>query len=82
MQTWIYLAIATAGFVMGLTFKVPFVIASSIALTAAITAVAVFDDWPILTAFGTVGGALLALQTSYLLGLTASSACHKLRLRK
>lgn len=82
MQTWIFLAIATAGFAMGLMFKVPFVIASSIALTAVITAVAVVEDWPILTAFGTVAGALLALQTSYLLGLTASSACHKRRLRK
>lgn len=82
MLTWIYLAIAMAGFAMGLAFKIPFVIACSVALAATITAVAVVEEWSILSAFGTVAGALLALQTSYLLGLTASSACHRRRLRK
>lgn len=81
MQTWIYLAIAIAGFAMGLAFKVPFVIACSVALAMAIAVVAVAGEWPVFSAFGTITAALFALQSSYLLGL-ASSACHRKRFRK
>ncbi|WP_139247810.1 hypothetical protein [Hyphomicrobium sp. CS1GBMeth3] len=82
MQTWIYVAIAFVGFLMGLMFKVPFVIACSVVLTATIATVAVAGDWPLLSTFGTIAASLFALQTSYLLGVTASSVCHRRRFRK
>lgn len=82
MQTWIYVAIAVVGFLMGLMFKVPFVIACSVLLTVAIAAFAVAGDWPLLSTFGTIAASLFALQASYLLGVTASFACHRMRVRK
>lgn len=82
LQTWIYVAIAVVGFLMGLMFKVPFIIACSVLLTAAISIFAIAGDWPLLSTFGTIAMSLITLQASYLLGVTASVACQRLRLRK
>ena len=81
MQTWIYLVIALAGFTMGMLFEIPFVIAFSIALAVTMTAIAVAEGWPALSALYAIGASLLVLQAAYLLGVMVSAAWNK-KLRK
>jgi hypothetical protein len=73
MHLWIYLAIAIIGFVSGLFFKAPLLIAESAALVGIAATMGFHGGLPIGLFLQYVVLALVLLQAMYLLGVIGNS---------
>ena len=68
---WLYASIAASGFVIGLIFQFPLLIAASAAVAVLIGALSISAGFSFLIE---LFAGLLTLQTGYLIGVTASFA--------
>jgi len=79
----LYLSTAASGFVIGLIFRFPLLIAASAAVAVLFGALSIAANFSFLVAIGAVIAGLLTLQTGYLVGVAASyawwRACHRKR---
>jgi len=71
---WLYASIAISGFVIGLIFRVPLLIAASAAVVVLFGTLSISAGFSPLVAIGAIMAGLLALQTAYLIGVAASYA--------
>jgi hypothetical protein len=71
---WLYASIAASGFVIGLIFRFPLLIAASAAVAVLMGALSISAGFSFLVAIGAVIAGLITLQTSYLIGVAASYA--------
>jgi hypothetical protein len=71
---WLYASIAASGFVIGLIFRFPLLIAASAAVAVLLGALSISADFSFLVAIGAIIAGLLTLQTGYLIGVAASYA--------
>jgi hypothetical protein len=70
----LYLSIAASGFVIGLIFRFPLLIAASAAVAILLGALSASAGFSFLVAISAIIAGLLALQTGYLIGVAASYA--------
>ena len=71
---WLYASIAASGFVIGLIFRVPLLIAASAAVAVLLGTLSISAGFSPLVAIGAIMAGLLTLQTGFLIGVAASYA--------
>jgi hypothetical protein len=71
---WLYASIAASGFVIGLIFRVPLLIAASAAVSVFLGTLSISAGFSPLVAIGAIMAGLLTLQTGFLIGVAASYA--------
>ncbi len=70
----LYLSIAASGFVIGLIFRFPLLIAGSAIVAVLLGVLSISAGFSFLVAIGAIIAGLLTLQTGYLIGVAASHA--------
>ena len=78
----LYLSTAASGFVIGLIFRFPLLIAASAAVAVLFGALSVTANLSFLVAVGAIIAGLLTLQTGYLIGVAVSVAWWRACRRK
>ena len=73
----LYASIAASGFVIGLIFRVPLLIAASAAVVVLLGTLRISAGFSISVAIGAIMAGLLMLQTGYIIGVAASYAWSK-----
>lgn len=71
---WLYASIAASGFVIGLIFRFPLLIAASAAVAVLLGTLSMLAGFSPLVAIGAIMAGLLTLQIGYLVGVAASYA--------
>ena len=74
---WLYASIAASGFVIGLIFQFPLLIAASAAVAVLLGGLGMSAGFSFLAAIGAIMAGLLTLQIGYLIGVAASYVWSK-----
>ena len=79
-MVWATIIVSVLGISLGLRFRVPMLVGTSVAVVALSFVVALFSQQPLLTTLALTYILLMALQGGYLVGLALSCAWSRLQL--
>jgi hypothetical protein len=77
---WATTIVSALGILLGLRFRVPMLVSTSVAMVASSCVAALFSQQPLLTTLALTYVLLMALQGGYLVGLALSCARSRLQL--